>query len=313
MAVYARGYRSYDGGFSGPPVAWTIFREGVMQAFRRRGFRWILNITAFILLSTAGMIYIQVIVEKQAQKMTGGMVRGQLMQLDQIIHGFHGITMFLVSLGAVLVGSGLIADDLRTRALSLFLVRPIRPVDYMLGKALILPALLIPLALLPGLVLWLLVGLWQPPGETWSFLQANSDIAWHVVRFYLVAAAELTGLLLLLSSRTPRRGLVIGLSAAILFGGPVLRVIGRFMLGPIGSLLKSLDLTNNMIWDFTKDRREWQFSGEAGGGRWGGSRGEERWLAWQPDGTLILVVCIVLLAAGLYFTWRRARSVEVDA
>ncbi|MDJ0523319.1 MAG: hypothetical protein QNJ90_14710 [Planctomycetota bacterium] len=313
MAVYARGYRTYDGDFRGPPVAWTIFREGVAQALRRKGFRWILNITAFILLATAGMIYIQVIVEKQAQRLTGGMVRAQLMELDQIIHGFHATTMFLVSLGAVLVGSGLVADDLRTRALSLFLVRPIRPVDYMLGKALVLPALLIPLALLPGLVLWLLVGLWQPPGETWTFLQEHSDIAWNVTRFYLVGAAQLTGLLLLLSSRTPRRGLVIGLSAAILFGGPVLRAIGRLVLGPIGTLLKSLDLPNNMLWSFTRDRREWQFEGQGGGGRWGGTTGEERWLQWQPDPTVIYIVCFVLLAAGLYFTWRRARSVEVDA
>jgi hypothetical protein len=181
----------------------------------------------------------------------------------------------------------------------------------MLGKALILPALLIPLALLPGLVLWLLVGLWQPPGETWTWLQAHSDIAWNVVRFYLVAAAELTGLLLLLSSRTPRRGLVIGLAAAILFGGPVLRLIGRSLLGPIGSFLKSCDLVNNMLWEFTKDIRAWQFAGQ-GGGHWGPGR-EERWLAWQPDGTLIYTVCVLLLVAGLYFTWRRARSVEVDA
>ena len=312
MAVYARGYRSYDGGFSGPPVAWTIFREGVAQAFRRKGFRWILIITAFILLATSGIVYITVIVERQAKRMSGGMVQTQLMELEQIMHGFHGTTMFLVSLGAVLVGAGLIADDLRTRALALFLVRPIRPLDYTLGKALILPALLIPLALLPGLVLWLLVGLWQPPGETWSWLVDNSGVAQNVVRFYLVASAELTGLLLLLSSRTPRRGLVIGLSASILFGGMVLRGIGQLVLGSLGSLLKSLDLMNNMLWDFTKAERKWQFSGDARG-RFSREGGEERWLEWQPDGTIILLVCVVLLAAGLYSTWRRARSVEVDA
>ncbi len=311
MAVYARGYRSYDGGFRGPPVAWIIFREGILQALRRRGIRWILNITGFCLLAFAGVIYVNVIVEEQLAQRTGG-VGLQIIALDQVFHTFHGITMILVSLGAILVGSGLIADDLRTRALALFLVRPIRPADYMLGKALILPALLIPLALLPGLLLWLLVGMWQPPGETWSWLQAHGDIAWRVTRFYLVASAEMTGLMLLLSSRTPRRGLVIGLAAAVLFGGPVLRGIGRLILGPIGSLLKSFDLMNNMLWDFTIATRNWQFSGQESGSRWG-PHNQERWLAWQPDRTLIIVVCLVLLAAGLYFTWRRARSVEVDA
>lgn len=311
MAVYARGYRGYDGGFGGPPVAWTIFREGLAAAWRRRGYRWILNITAFIVLATAGMIYIQVIVQNKVQEATRGMVQGQLIELDQIFHGFHSTSIFLAALGAVLVGSGLIADDLRTRALALFLVRPIRPVDYMIGKALVLPALLIPLALLPGLLLWLLVGMWQPPGETWTFLQDNSHIAWRVVRFYLVLSAELTGLLLLLSSRTPRRGLVIGLAAAVLFGGTVLRAIGRLVLGAVGEGLKSLDLMYNALLDFNVVRREWQFARGEGQPWMKGRR--ERWEAWQPDGDLILVVCVVLLAAGLFSVWRRARSVEVDA
>ncbi len=310
MAVYARGYRSYDAGFGGPPAAWVLFREGFTQARRRRGYRWILMITSFVFLATAGMTYFQVIVEDTMREMTQGRVNATIMKLDQIFAGLHGTTMVLASLGAVLVGAGLVADDLRTRALALFLVRPIRPVDYMLGKALVLPALLIPLALLPGLLLWLLVGLWQPPGETWSFLQAHSDIAWHVVRFYLVASAELTGLLLLLSSRTPRRGAVISLSAAVLFGAIVLRSIGRLIGGPIGDLLKSLDLMNNMLQPFTAARRAWQF--QQYDARWA-AESQARWEAWQPVGWIILAVCALLLAAGLWSVWRRARTVEVDA
>ncbi len=311
MAVYARGYRAYDGGFGGPPVAWTIFREGLAAAWRRRGYRWILNITAFAMLAFAGVIYTKVIVENQVENLSGGRFAQQIVELDSIFLGFHTLSIVLVSLAAILVGSGLIADDLRTRALALFLVRPIRPMDYMVGKALILPALLIPLALVPGLILWLLVGMWQPPGETWTFLSDHSDVAWRILRFYLVAAAQLTGLLLLFSSRTPRRGLVIGLAAAALFGGMVLRGIGRLILGSIGDLLKSLDFMYNALWDFNAVNRQWQFARNEGQ-RWNEGR-RERWEAWQPDGDLILIVCVTLLVAGLYSVWRRARSVEVDA
>ena len=300
MAVYARGYRAYEGTLRSPPGFWIIFREGLTAALRRKGVRWLLMLTSFTILITIGIIYVQFVVQKQMNQVSGGMVGDMLFQFNDVLSGFHNITTLFVCLSAILVGAGLVADDLRTRGLALYLVRPILPIDYAIGKALILPALLIPLALIPGLLLLLLVALWQPPGETWSFLVANANIAWRVVGFYTIAATSLTGLMLTLSSRTARRGLVIGMAAAVLFGGPFVRAIGRFVDGLAGDVMRSLDIMANMTRGLTLARQRPEFPME----RW-----EREWL---PTELAVIVVAVSLLALGLYLAWRRARNVEVS-
>lgn len=298
MAVYARGYRPYEGSFRHPPVALSIFGEGLRMALARKGVRRILILIAVLFCVMAGILYFQFGMQEQlAGRM--GPVRldfDPVKSLNRLLRSFHRIAVVLVSLASVLVGAGLVADDLRSRALSLYLVRPVRPFDYVLGKSLILPGLLVPLALLPGLLLWFLVGLWQPPGETWSFLADNVDIAVRTLHFYVVGALSLTGLMLLLSSRTPRRGVVMGLAAAVLFGGLFVRWVGRAVGGEVGSLLRSFDLMANM-------RHPLDMAG---------SRNPAWRARWEPDPDLIWVVAVVLLVAGLVLTWRRARTVEVS-
>jgi ABC-2 type transport system permease protein len=55
---------------------------------------------------------------------------------------------------AVWAGSGLIADDLRTGALLMYLSRPLTRVDYILGKLGVLTALTFVVTAVPPLVLW---------------------------------------------------------------------------------------------------------------------------------------------------------------
>jgi hypothetical protein len=300
MAVYARGYRSYEGTFRGPPVAWCIFTEGARMALRRRGVRWIMRLIALICCVYAGVLYFQFGLSRQAGDTLRafGMDPSDRGNLAQRLREFHGISSVLASIAALLVGAGLVADDLRTRALALYLVRPIRPVDYMIGKAFILPAILVPLALVPGLTLWLILGLWQPAGETGVFLTENADVAWRVVRFYSIAALSMTGLMLLLSSRTPRRGVVLGLGAAIVFGGLVLRRIGTRIDSIWGEMLRGADLLNNMTCDF-KTAAPRRFERRSG-------------RDWHPEVETTWIVATALLVLGLYLTWRRARTVEVD-
>ena len=77
----------------------------------------------------------------------------------------NGAILFFVTLMAAVVGSGLIAEDVHSMALTLYLSRPISPLDYLAAKAAILATLvstlmILPLALTPliagflGLVPW---------------------------------------------------------------------------------------------------------------------------------------------------------------
>jgi hypothetical protein len=193
------------------------------------------------------------------------------------------------------VGAPLVSDDLRTRALPLYLVRPIGPVDYVIGKALVIPCALLFFALLPGLFFLVLVALWQPPGETWSFLSKHAEVVTIIGRHYLIAAASYTGLMLFLSCRSPRRAAVVGLAAVAVLGGAMVQGLGALVGGEMGDVLLSLGLPSNSFAPVFRGLHR-------------GGRHNEDWL--PPEGGPEIVAA-VLLALGLWTTWRRARTVEV--
>src|SRR5437879_11467572 len=61
----------------------------------------------------------------------------------------NGAILFFVTLMAAIIGSGLIADDLHSMALTLYLSRPITHADYLLAKAAILAPLVSMITVLP--------------------------------------------------------------------------------------------------------------------------------------------------------------------
>jgi hypothetical protein len=115
------------------------------------------------------------------------------------------------------------------------------------------------------------------------------------VQYYVLASLSLGGLMLLLSSRTGRRGAVIGVAAAVLFGGPFLRAIGARVGGTLGEALRSFDVMNNATREF-KLAGAWRYAREA---------------MRQPGDLAPWLVAGALFVVGLWATWRRARSVEV--
>ena len=62
---------------------------------------------------------------------------------------------FLVALISIFGGAGLIADDLKSNALSLYLSKPISWLDYLIGKFIVIGTLLVCVTLIPGLLLFL--------------------------------------------------------------------------------------------------------------------------------------------------------------
>ncbi len=65
------------------------------------------------------------------------------------------VTPFLIALIAIFGGSGLIANDLKNNALTLYLSKPISWVDYLVGKFAVVGILLACLTVVPGILLFL--------------------------------------------------------------------------------------------------------------------------------------------------------------
>lgn len=303
MTVYERGYRAYTGTLEhGHPVL-TIAAEGIRAARARLAFKVIAVIYLIWFVVCAFVLYIAVGTDLQgfgrmfgiSTDVPGGFV---LATLNVVLGMFYGFVAILTALLAVFVGSGLIADDLAAGALPLYLVRPMRGRDYVLGKALVIPGILAYAILLPGLFFYLLAAFWQPPGEAWSFLFSHLEIPARVFRHYLLAALIFSGLLLLLSSRTPRRGAVAVLAAAFLLAGMLINGIASSGLieGHALRLLKLADLVGDTIIPI-------QIHAQA-------TQPADRQDILAPEfGAFVVAVCLFTL--GLVAAWRRTRSVEV--
>lgn len=303
MTVYARGYRAYGGAFTTSPAALAIAREGVERVWRSRAFRriavlylvWFV-IAAFVLYLAIGMglpMFGVGNAPRTPEQLT-------VLMLDTVLRIFYTGVAYLTALLAIFVGSGLIADDLAAGALPLYLVRPLRAADYVLGKALVLPIVLLWAVLVPGFLLYLVAGFWQPPGETWPFLTTHLETPLRVVEHYLIAAASYTGLVLLSSSRSPRRAAVAVLSAAMIFGGVLLQGVAMEsrIAGGLGDAMRFAGLPLDSTAPFVRALRA--------------TRGRSVSAA-LPSSESVYVLAGSLLALGLFFAWRRARSVEITS
>lgn len=306
MTVHARGYRPYAGTFTGSPAWWTVLQAGVRTTMASKGTRrlGVLFLLWFVIMAVA--LYLQVGLAAGFSSRFDNDVATELFRAHsrQVLIGtlatfYSGVTA-LVTLLAILTGAGLIADDLRARALTFYLVRPIRASDYAVGKALVLPWVLLTRTALPGIGFWLLAGAWQEPGESTIFWGENADVLVLILRYLLVASAAFTGLILLLSASTSRRGVVASLAAAVLFGGLLLVGIGARMRGLGGELLRLASIPLDAIVPLLRATTE----------NFDASR-RERMLSRWPDPDAALVLALALFALGLLRVWVRARSVEV--
>jgi ABC-type transport system involved in multi-copper enzyme maturation permease subunit len=120
-------------------------------------------------------------------------------------------------------GAGLIASDLRTGAILVYLSRPLTRRDYVLGKLLVLLALNLFVTLAPGLLLYVAaLALMPETFATWGLLWIAPAV---LVQSLVVSLGA--GLLVLAVSAASRSARVAGLTFVLLWVG----------LGVVGTLL----------------------------------------------------------------------------
>jgi ABC-type transport system involved in multi-copper enzyme maturation permease subunit len=152
--VRAKGYAHWDGS----PVDrrfpwWPITRTGIQLAFRKKRFKFVFAMSfvpAFVFL--VGLYISERLEDFKA------FVRGAD-RLVNITPDYFKVYMtndsllFLIVLVLVFAGAGLVADDLKHNSLQLYFARPLKKVDYLLGKMSVVAFFVLILTALPGLVL----------------------------------------------------------------------------------------------------------------------------------------------------------------
>jgi len=157
MPIAEQGYVHWEGRFDARRRPWRpIARLGIRLAFRRKGFKFVLAMAFLPTLIFAAGVYISERLDDFKE-----MIRGadRFLKIDpEFFKAFYASDnlLFWMLIIMVLAGAGLIADDLRHKALQLYFARPLRRRDYLQGKVLTLSFFLLLLTLLPGFLFLLL-------------------------------------------------------------------------------------------------------------------------------------------------------------
>lgn len=114
----------------------------------------------------------------------------------------------------VYVGSGLIADDLRAKALQLYLSRPVTRTQYIAGKAAILMAALLSVTWLPGMLLLFLVPIFA---GNMNFVTDNLYLIPAISAYALIHVTLSAFMILALSSLSRSRWFVAVMYAGLAF------------------------------------------------------------------------------------------------
>jgi ABC-2 type transport system permease protein len=215
VPIYEQSYRRYHAREPLKEIRfWPIAREALRHVLAKRAF--------LALLALAWLPFVVRLV--QIFVVTRFPEAGRLLPVDGRLFGeFLNQQIGFVLLLSAFGGAGLIANDLRTGAILVYLSRPLTRRDYVLGKLTVLLALNLAVTLAPGLLLYG-SALALAPGQF-----AAWDLAWIapavVAQSLLISFGA--GLLALAVSSISRSARVAGLTFVLLWVG--LEVVGNVL------------------------------------------------------------------------------------
>jgi ABC-2 type transport system permease protein len=146
MPIYDQGYRRYKARAPLRQVRfWPITREALRMVLSKRAFLGLLAVSFLPFLFRVGQVYV----------VTRFPEAGRVLPVDGRLFGeFLNTQIAFTILLSIFGASGLIANDLRTGGILVYLSRPLTRRDYVLGKLGVPLALNLAVTLVPGLVLY---------------------------------------------------------------------------------------------------------------------------------------------------------------
>lgn len=128
-------YRDYHGSHLQERNRWMVIaRMGCRNAFKKRAF-WVFSILAawYYLVLVAFLYVLEQVGIARGASTISQQIFGRLIWKDQFLIGFTYSQLIWLSLG-LMVGIGSIANDNGSNALLVYLSKPVRKIDYLVGK-----------------------------------------------------------------------------------------------------------------------------------------------------------------------------------
>ncbi len=280
MPIYEQGYRRYDARAPLHSIRfWPITREALQALLQKRAFLGLLLVCFIPFVVRVVQIYV----------VTRFPEAGRVLPVDGRLFGeFLNKQIGLAILLTIFGGSGLVAGDLRSGAILVYLSRPLTRRDYVIGKLGVLMTLNLSITLVPALLLYF-TGLTLDPDR---FLKW--ELAWiaPAVVIHAVVVSLALSLLALAISSLSRSGRVAGLA---FFGLLMVLEIVR------GVLQAGFDLERAPLLSLQADLRT------LGAALFGMTGSRLDAIAWPEAATVLTIVagaCLLILRS-------RVRAVEV--
>lgn len=302
MPIFDQGYQHWRGAVGGHAWRWlAVTRQGVRQQTRRRRTKWLVACAFVPALALAAVLVFWGLLEQQSTLIQPLMFLVQGLP-DEVRQGpkayrgavwtmafnlFFSTETFFAMLLVLTVGPDLVSQDLRFNAMPLYFSRPIRRIDYFLGKLGVIAVFLASVAVAPAVAAYLLgvafsldVGVVR---DTWRLLAGS-------VAFGLVVVASAGTLMLAISSLSRNSRLVgatwIGLWVVSNVTAGVLQQTVRRDWCPVVSYTANLDRIREQLLDTASARARFLALWEAGRAR---GRMAARVLPFRKGGRRIVV------------------------
>jgi len=244
MPIHDQGYRHWEGTLKSHTFRWwVIAREELRIILRRKLFLLFIMAPAIIHFLGRGVyVYLVNVVN----------IRGLAQVNAKFFHDFLSMQTFFILLICVFGGSGLIAKDLKNNALQMYFSKPLKRVDYLVGKLVTIMILLTFVTLILAILLFLETLLLSKTAE---FISQYYWVLGSIFLYSLVLTLP-TGLLILtLSSLTKNnRYAAISFAAIVIFTPMVFEVLKNIFrtskIAPI-SFWANLLLLGNKLFGLT--------------------------------------------------------------
>jgi len=284
MPIYDLSYRHWPGVPGSRSQRWVpITWSGLLPLLKKRAFLFWMFLCWAPALIFGGFIYLRV----SALQGDLNLNAGDLFDANAwFFREYLKNQLFLYMLTSAFAGAGLIANDRRTNALQIYLSKPLRPLDYLFGKACTVGAALALVTSGPSLALYLLrAGLDRQGGYVTSHLMLPFQIvAGSALIIVTMSIISLTVSSFATSGRTAGVALVM----LYVFSESIRLILGLLfersyisLLSPVSNLKQVLD---------------WVF-------------GQSPSFDIHPVASLVALAVLLALCLGILY--RRVRPVEV--
>ncbi len=223
MSIREKGYFHWDGEFVQKKLLWwPITRYGIKLTFKKKFFKLVYALALVPAIVFLVGIYLEERIEDFRFMMDGN---SQLLKVDPTLFKTYLCNEFLLFMTIIILvfaGAGLIADDLKYNSLQLYFSRPLRKLDYLLGKASVLIFFLLFITLIPGLLLLIMKLIFS--GSLKLFVDFPL-LPFSIIGFSIFMTIFFSFYTLLLSSISKSRRYVIILIVGIYFFSDILFAI----------------------------------------------------------------------------------------